>query len=254
MNNLQIFSMGSIQLPVRLTDDGQVEFDVERAAIGLGICLVKNGVTYVRWERVRKYLNSPQVEKGDFITEPQFYKLSIKANNATAERFQNWVTNDVLPSIRKNGVYLTDQKAYDITHDKDALGKLLVQAGNQLMEKDLIIQEMRPKAEYTDHILANPGLETTSVIAKNYGYSPISFNRLLHELGIQYKQGKTWLLYAKYQDKGYTHVEPFDYINSKGLGMIRNTTKWTQKGQRFLYDFLKSKGIFPMIEKFTQEA
>jgi len=111
------------------------------------------------------------------------------------------------------------------------------------------ISVLQPKADYTDKMLANPGLETTSVIAKNYGYSTREFNKLLHGLGIQYKQGKTWLLYAKYQDKGYTHVEPYGYTNSDGSDKVRNTMKWTQKGQRFLYDFLESKGIMPKVEQ-----
>ena len=89
--------------------NGQVMFDAESAAIGLGI--VESNGKYVRWQRVNKYLgeNSPLVEKGDFITEPQFYKLAIKANNETAERFQDWVTTEVLPSIRKNGSYKLSQ-------------------------------------------------------------------------------------------------------------------------------------------------
>ncbi|RRG07287.1 MAG: hypothetical protein DUD30_01105 [Lactobacillus sp.] len=111
------------------------------------------------------------------------------------------------------------------------------------------ISVLQPKADYTDKMLANPGLETTSVIAKNYGYSTREFNKLLHGLGIQYKQGKTWLLYAKYQDKGYTHIEPYEYTNSDGIDKVRNTMKWTQKGQEFLYSFLKSKGILPRIEQ-----
>ncbi|MDT7015381.1 Rha family transcriptional regulator [Levilactobacillus namurensis] len=111
------------------------------------------------------------------------------------------------------------------------------------------ISVLQPKADYTDKMLANPGLETTSVIAKNYGYSAREFNKLLNGLGIQYKQGKTWLLYAKYQDKGYTHVEPYGYTNSDGIDKVRNTMKWTQKGQRFLYDFLESKGIMPKVEQ-----
>ncbi|MEN2360796.1 phage antirepressor KilAC domain-containing protein [Levilactobacillus brevis] len=110
-------------------------------------------------------------------------------------------------------------------------------------------QKLKPAADYTQKILANPGLETISVIAKNYGYSPCEFNKLLHGLGIQYKQGKTWLLYAKYQDKGYTHVEPYGYTNSDGIDKVRNTMKWTQKGQHFLYDFLESKGIMPKVEQ-----
>lgn len=90
--------------------NGQVMFDAESAAIGLGISqITKSGNEVVRWERVNKYLGIPTsgdaIERGNFITEPQFYKLAIKANNETAERFQEWVTTEVLPSIRKTGSY-----------------------------------------------------------------------------------------------------------------------------------------------------
>lgn len=71
-NEVKVFSNGKIDLPVKEID-GQVYFDAEAAAIGLGIYLEKSDAKYVRWERVRKYLNSPQVEKGSWITEQQFY-------------------------------------------------------------------------------------------------------------------------------------------------------------------------------------
>lgn len=103
--NVKMFSYGDIELPVKMNDNGSIEFDAEQSAIGFGICLEKQGVKYVRWERVRKYLNSPLVEKGDFISESQFYKLAIKANNQVAEKFQDWVTEEVLPNIRKHGFY-----------------------------------------------------------------------------------------------------------------------------------------------------
>lgn len=96
-------------------ENGQVLFDAETAAIGLGLTQVKSHKTYVQWKRVNNYLNnlsahvrnsnSQEVAKGDFITEPQFYKLAIKANNETAEKFQDWVTSEVLPAIRKHGGY-----------------------------------------------------------------------------------------------------------------------------------------------------
>ncbi len=90
--------------------NGQVMFDAESAAIGMGIVDTSKGTMKVRWARVNKYLNldgvtAPLVALGSFITEPQFYKLAIKANNETAERFQDWVTTEVLPSIRKTGGY-----------------------------------------------------------------------------------------------------------------------------------------------------
>ena len=98
-NDIQVFD----NLKVKEVN-GQVMFDAETAAIGLGLTQTKNGKIYVRWETVAKYL-SQKVGKGNFITEPQFYKLAIKANNETAEHFQDWVTEEVLPSIRKTGGY-----------------------------------------------------------------------------------------------------------------------------------------------------
>ncbi|WEA52275.1 ORF6C domain-containing protein [Weissella paramesenteroides] len=105
-NDIQVFD----NLKVKEVN-GQVMFDAESAAIGLGITSTAKGYTNVRWSRINDYLNSAttgrKVGKGDFITEPQFYKLAIKANNETAERFQDWVTEEVLPSIRKTGGYQT---------------------------------------------------------------------------------------------------------------------------------------------------
>lgn len=100
MNEVKVFD----NLKVK-EENGQILFDAETAAIKIGISLNKKGVEYVRWERVRKYLNSPQVEKGDFITEQQLYKLAIKAESVQAEKFQDWVTSEVLPAIRKTGSY-----------------------------------------------------------------------------------------------------------------------------------------------------
>ena len=103
-NEVQVFD----NLKVKEVN-GQVMFDAETAAIGLGITSTAKGYTNVRWSRINDYLNSAttgrKVGKGDFITEPQFYKLAIKANNETAERFQAWVTEEVVPSIRKTGSY-----------------------------------------------------------------------------------------------------------------------------------------------------
>lgn len=111
------------------------------------------------------------------------------------------------------------------------------------------IEHDRPLALYTEAILKNPGLTKVSVIAKNYGMSAPTFNELLHQLRIQYKQGTNWMLYAKYQGKGYTHSEPFEFAHSDGTEDVQFTMKWTQEGQKFLYDKLKEVGIVPVIER-----
>ena len=148
-NKVQIFN----GLKVKEVN-GQVMFDAETAAIGMGITQVKNEVVYVQWKRVNNYLNnlsahvrnttnSPQVAKGDFITEPQFYKLAIKANNPVAEKFQDWVTEEVLPSIRKTGGYQVKQMTpmelletqYEALKDVDAAQKELRNEFTDLKEQ-----------------------------------------------------------------------------------------------------------------------
>lgn len=114
---------------------------------------------------------------------------------------------------------------------------------NLLLEQQ--VNELKPKATYYDMVLQNKSLLTITKIAKDYGMSGQALNTLLNDLGVQYKQGDIWLLYAKYQDKGYTQTTThvIDADNSK------INTKWTQKGRLFIYDLLKSQGILPMIER-----
>jgi Rha family phage regulatory protein len=126
----------------------------------------------------------------------------------------------------------------------------------QLIEKEeekerLLLEnsKLKPKADYYDSILKNKGLVTISTIAKNYGFSARTFNNVLHELKIQYKQSGTWLLYQKYSNEGYAHIEPHVYTNKEGKLKTTTTMKWTQKGHKFLYDKLKENGYLPLIEQ-----
>lgn len=126
--------------------------------------------------------------------------------------------------------------------------KILQLQGENAIQKQLIC-EMKPKADYVDYILKNPGLVTINQIAKDYGISGRKLNGMLHDSGIQYKQGDQWLLYARYQDRGYTQSETIDIIRADGRSDITLHTKWTQKGRLFLHEFLRAKGIKPNIEK-----
>lgn len=107
------------------------------------------------------------------------------------------------------------------------------------------VHELKPKASYYDLVLQNKSLLSVSKIAKDYGMSAIALNKKLHNLGVQYKQGDIWLLYSKYQDKGYTQTTTH-VIDSE---TSKISTKWTQKGRLFIYDLLKREGILPVIER-----
>ena len=74
-------------------------------------------------------------------------------------------------------------------------------------------------------------------------------NSLLHELKDIYKMGSQWLLYSKYQAKGYTHSETVNIEHSDGRSDVVMNTKWTQKGRLFLYELLKKNGTLPIIEQ-----
>ena len=111
------------------------------------------------------------------------------------------------------------------------------------------INELQPKATYYDLILQCKDLLSITQIAKDYGMSGTQLNKKLNELGIQYKHRETWLLYAKYADKGYTSSTTHDYPDSKGVIHSRLHTYWTQKGRLFIYEQLKRINILPLIEK-----
>ena len=247
MNEVKVFD----NLKVK-EENGQILFDAETAAIKIGISLNKKGVEYVRWERVRKYLNSPQVEKGDFITEQQLYKLAIKAESVQAEKFQDWVTSEVLPAIRKHGTYMTDQTIEDVLTNPDTIIRLATDLKNERKEKLMLAQqvtELKPKADYTDLILSNKTLVTITFIAKDYGMSGLAMNKLLHDLGVQYSQSGVWLLYAKHQTKGWTQSETTEVVRKDGSKKLVMNTKWTQKGRLGLYELLKDNGYLPLIEQ-----
>lgn len=119
----------------------------------------------------------------------------------------------------------------------------------EIVEKTKLIEELTPKATYYDIILECPDLLTTTEIAKDYGMSAASFNNLLHELGIQFKQSKRWFLYSKYEGYGYAQSKTKQFEHADGSIGTKTHMYWTQKGRLFLYDFLKEREIIPMMER-----
>lgn len=149
---------------------------------------------------------------------------------------------------RWNNPDMIVKRAYEILQRK--VEKLTTQ--NLMLEQQ--VKEMKPKVDYVDTILKNKGLVSMTQIAKDYGMSAEKMNKILHELKVQFKQGKQWFLYSKYHDKGYTQSETIPITRSDGTPDITLNTKWTQKGRLFLYELLKKNSIVPMIEREYEEA
>ena len=114
--------------------------------------------------------------------------------------------------------------------------------------KDIQIVEMKPKATYYDKVLSSKDSILISVISKDYGLSAVKLNTMLHDYGVQYKRGGTWLPKSKYASSGYTKTTTSHFYKKDGSVGTRVQTEWTQTGRLFIYDLLKSKGILPLME------
>ena len=125
--------------------------------------------------------------------------------------------------------------------------------GAETKRQERLLAEVKPKADYLDHILHSKTLVLITQIAKDYGMSAVRFNRLLADLGIQYRVREQWVLYAKYQDQGYTASKCFEVPQADGSLLIKYQTEWTQKGRRFLYLLLKENGYVPVMEQQLME-
>lgn len=247
---LQTFSNNLFGLTVK-TENGEALFDVETVARSLGFVETKGNKEYVRWRTVNGYLKkylSQEVAKGDYISEPMVYKLAFKANNALAEQFQDWLASEVLPTIRKHGAYLTDQKAYDITHNPNSLADLLLQAGEQLKQKELIIQEMKPKALFADAVTASHTSILVGDLAKILKQNGVDIGakRLfawLRERGYLIKRkGAEWNSPTqKSMDLGLFETKETVIQRPDGGVDVKKTPKVTGKGQVYFINKFKNK-------------
>lgn len=187
--------------------------------------------------------------------EPGLYSLVLACRKPQARAFKRWITHEVIPAIRKHGLYAISDVAENPEMLLAALQALITEKkrGEQLEAQNLaqaqLLLEASPKLSYYEKVLRAPGAVAISKIAKDYGMSARRLNKLLHDLGIQYKQGDQWLLYQEHAANGYTKSE----TGTSKDGHVWMHTKWTQAGRLFLYDLLKNRfGILPVIEREGQ--
>ena len=182
------------------------------------------------------------------INESGLYSLVLSSKLPGAKRFRRWVTNEVLPSIRKHGAYMTPETLQQALLNPDTMIQLCQQLKDE-QERSARLkaanERLEPTARYAHDCLLADGGRLASSIAQEYGMSAIKFNKLLHRLGIQYKQGGQWLLYAKHTGKGYTETRVNLIPHNDGFTHQHPETLWTAKGRAFLYKMLKDAGYVP---------
>jgi len=255
MSNLQVFKNELFQVSVKL-ENGETVFDAETVAKSLGISrIATSGNEVIRWDRINKYLEScPQVgtvAKGDFITESAVYKLAFKASNEVAEKFQDWLSIEVLPSIRKHGVYMTDVTIEKALTDPDFLIKLATNLKEEKLkriesEKKLLLQQ--PKVIFADAVSASHTSILVGDLAKLLKQNGIEIgaNRLFEKL-----RTEGFLIRRKGTDYNMPtqrsmelmlfEIKETSIVHSDGHVSISKTSKVTGKGQ--IYFVNRFKGV-----------
>lgn len=193
-----------------------------------------------------------------FINESGLYSLILSSKLPKAKEFKHWVTSEVLPSIRKHGVYMTPQTLTESLKNPDSLITILeTLKAEQAKSKSLAetvtqqeeqIKELKPKGEYYDIVLATPNLMNITEIAKDYGISPKIFNIILNQLEIIYKNNGRWVLYHALTQEGLAKSNTYTFVDYYGRPNSALNLQWTQKGRLYIYNRLKEVGILPMVE------
>ena len=254
MSNIQVFNFDELEVRTLVIND-QPYFVGKDVAKALGYKDTSDALKRhvdIEDKLTRGITDSGQKRHMTIINESGLYSLILSSKLDSAKRFKRWVTSEVLPTIRKHGVYANEQTLEQMLADPQTMIKTLEalqqeRTGRLVAEQQ--VAELKPKADYYDQILRSKKLIAIGAIAKDYGMSAQTMNKLLHDLKVQYKQGSQWLLYQNHATKGYTSSETHRYVKSDGTEDFSLLTKWTQKGRIFLYELLKSKDILPMIER-----
>lgn len=174
---------------------------------------------------------------GWFINESGLYSLILSSKLPTAKKFKHWVTSEVLPTIRKHGAYMTDEKAFDVLHNAGGLADLLQQAAEQLKQKDVQIERMKPKALFADAVASSKNsvlIGQLAKIIKAKGYD-IGQNKLftwMRENGYLMKTGEAYNQPTqKSMELGLMEIKKSTINNPDGSIRTTTTTKITGKGQ-----------------------
>ena len=259
MSELQIFKNAEFGSVRTITIEGEPYFVGKYVAEILGYSNTRKALAdHVDEEDkgVTKCDTPGGVQDLTVINESGLYSLILSSKMPNAKKFKRWVTSEILPTIRRHGLYAMDEVLANPDILINALLELKAERErNANLQAVVAVQnqqmiEMQPKVSYYDVVLNCKDLVAISVIAKDYGWSATKLNQYLQQKGIQYKQGgKIWLLYQKYAEKGYTSTKTHSYPGSDGSTHTKVHTYWTQRGRLFIYDLLKADGILPLVEQ-----
>lgn len=202
-----------------------------------------------------------QTVEMSFIPEGDIYRLAAKSELPGADEFESWIFDEVLPSIRKHGAYMTPETIESVLLNPDTIIKLAtalkdeqekrkaLEAENEIQRQQ--IADFQPIRQYVDEILSSTGTMVITQIAADYGMSARALNKILCEAGIQRKVNGQWILYKEHMGKGYTSSKTVQITHKDGTPDTKINTVWTQKGRLMIHEILKSRGIDAVMDRKT---
>lgn len=247
MSQLQIFRNDIFKVSAKIEGE-QILFDVEQVARSLGFTTKVNGTEYIRWKRVNEYLpvNLPQVAKGDFIPEPLVYKLAFKAQNDVAEKFQDWLAIEVIPSIRKHGAYMTPETIEQALLNPDTIIKLatnLKEEQNKRIAAEKTIEKQKPLVSFAETCMTSEKSLLVRELAK-----------LCTKQGIVTGEKRLWQKLRDWKLVFQNKNEPYQEYVERGYFEISQGVKETSKGSfTWLTMRVKPKGQVYIINRLKKE-
>lgn len=239
--NIQIFNnpeFGDVRTIIK--EDGTLLFVASDVAKSLGYAVPQKAV--IDHCKHCSKMEHPS-NKGTYINlipESDLYRLTMKSKLPLAEKFQDWVCEEVIPSIRKTGSYSVQPKTPQTY--LEALEALVeAEKEKQRLETENkanteTIRQQAPKVQYYDNTLQAAHTYTSTQMAKELNMRTAEqLHKALKEKGIMFYQSGQWMLTAKYSEKGYTKPRTTVFTRSDGSQGTNTITVWTEKGREFLH-------------------
>ena len=233
LNQLQIFNNPEFGQVRVLEKDGQPWFVANDVARALGYTNPSKATNDHCKKAITTWGNDSLGRRQEFkvIPEGDIYRLVIKSQLPSAEKFETWVFDEVLPSIRQNGGYIANQENLS---DAEILAKAVIVAQNVIAQKDKLISEMKPKAEFFDTVASSKTAIPMDQVAKVIGKKGIGRNKLFQILRDKKILDKGNVPYQTYVDRGYFRVVEQKYVKPNGETQINIKTLVYQKGVDYI--------------------
>ena len=237
MNELQIFNNEEFGSVRTITKDGKTYFVGNDVAKALGYSETAKAIrTHCKGVSEMDIPTNGGIQTMKMITEGDIYRLVIKSQLPQAEKFESWVFDNVLPSIRKNGGYIANQE--QMTPEQIVANALIV-AQNIISQKDRQIEEMKPKADFFDAVADSKTAISMNEVAKVLNIKGYGRNNLFEFLRNSKVLDRWNVPYQRYVDNGWFRVIEQHY-QKNGEPIVTTKTLVYQKGV---------DGIRKMIEK-----